>query len=182
MISDTIPAETVNDKMCLTEIEMERLIDVYGDHLLRLCTLYLKDKALAEDALQDTFIQAWKKYGSFQGKSSEGTWLTRIAINVCKNYLRSPWNAKTDLIDLTELTGQGKNEYEQVDNHIDVMNAVLKLKEKYRIVILLYYYEELSVKEIASILSKKESTVLTHLKRGRENLKRMLEPCTPFRK
>ena len=57
MISETIPAETDNEKMCLTEIEMERLIDVYGDHLLRLCTLYLKDTFLAEDALQDTFIK-----------------------------------------------------------------------------------------------------------------------------
>ena len=175
MISDTIPAETVNDKMCLTEIEMERLIDDYGDHLLRLCTLYLKDTSLAEDALQDTFIRAWKKYGSFQGKSSERTWLTSIAINVCKNYLRNTWNSKTDFKDLTELVRHGKNEFEQVDNQIDVMNAVLELKEKYRIVILLYYYEELSVKEIASVLSKKESTILTHLKRAREQLHVLLE-------
>lgn len=176
MISETIPAETDNEKMCLTEIEMERLIDVYGDHLLRLCTLYLKDTFLAEDALQDTFIQVWKKYGSFQGRSSERTWLTRIAINVCKNYLRSPWKARTDVKDLTEFAGPGRNEFEQVDSHIDVMNAVLALKEKYRIVILLYYYEEYSVKEIADILSKKEGTVLTRLRRGRDSLHQLLEP------
>lgn len=176
MVSDTITAETVTDKPCLTEIEMERLIDEYGDHLLRLCTLYLKDTSLAEDALQDTFIRVWKKWGSFQGKSSEKTWLTSIAINVCKNHLRSPWNSKTDLKDLTEFARHGKNEFEQIDEQIDVMNAVLELKEKYRIVILLYYYEELSVKEIASVLSKKESTILTRLKRAREQLHGLIRP------
>jgi len=63
-----------------------------------------------------------------------------------------------------------KNEYEHVNKQIDVMNAILKLKEKYRIVILLFYYDELSVKEMAAVLAEKEATVLTRLKRAREKL------------
>lgn len=176
MISEPVPAETSKTKKCLTEMDMERLIDVHGNHLLRLCTLYLKDTALAEDALQDTYIRAWEKYNSFQGKSSERTWLTSIAVNVCKNYLRSPWNRQTDRIEIGDLMGQGSNEFEHIDNRIDVMNAVLRLKEKYRIVILLYYYEELSAKEIGAVLSCKEGTVLTRLKRAREQLSGLLAP------
>ena len=68
-----------------------RLLDDWGDRLLRLCTLYLKDAHLAEDAVQETLIKAWRNADKFRGEGSELTWITRIAINVCKSYLRSPW-------------------------------------------------------------------------------------------
>ena len=63
---------------------LERLMNTYGDELLRMCFLYLKDYQLAEDAVQDTFLKAMKSYQFFQHQSSEKTWLTRIAINCCK--------------------------------------------------------------------------------------------------
>ena len=77
---------------------MERLIIEYGDAVLRMCFLYLKDYHLAEDAAQETFIKAMKHYDSFNRKSSEKTWLTRIAIN-CRRLdainhcitLKLPW-------------------------------------------------------------------------------------------
>lgn len=169
-VSKPIYMEISNEKESLTEIDMERWMSDYGNHLLRLCTLYLKDKTLAEDAVQDTYIRAWEHRSSFEGRSSEKTWLTKIAVNVCKNMLRSPWNRRVEVKDFEELAGISKNEYEQVNKQIDVMNAILKLKEKYRIVILLYYYDELSVKEMAAVLAEKEATVLTRLKRAREKL------------
>lgn len=159
----------------MTKMDMERWMNDYGDHLLRLCTLYLKDRALAEDALQDTFIRAWEKYDSFENRASEKTWITKIAMNVCKNMLRSPWNRRVELNDFEELAGIARNEYEQVNKKIDVMNAILKLKDKYRAVILLYYYDELSVKEIAEVLSQKEATILTRLKRAKEQLGELLD-------
>ncbi len=151
-------------------MDMERWINQYSDYLLRLCVLYLRDRALAEDALQDTYIRAWEHQDSFEEGTNEKAWLVRIAVNVCKNMLRSPWNRWVEAENFEELVGVSRNEYEQVNKQIDVMNAVLKLKEKYRIVILLYYYEELSVKEISDIIDEKESTVLTRLKRAREKL------------
>lgn len=169
-VSDEFCQETCSGRQCMTEEKMEALIELYGTHLLRLCTLYLKDVALAEDALQDTFIKAWEKYDTFQGRASEQTWLTSIAVNVCKNYLRSPWNRRVNVSDLTQLLGQTEDAFSRTDDHLDVMNAVLALKERYRVVILLYYYEELSVKEIAQMLSCKEATVMTRLKRAREYL------------
>ncbi len=174
MMSKPVQLEIAKENISLTEMDMERWISKYGDHLLRLCTLYLKDITSAEDAVQETFIRAWQHYDSFEARASEKTWLTRIAVNICKNMLRSPWNRKTEVDDFESLAGITSNEYEQVNKQIDVMNAVLKLKDKYRIVILLYYYEELSVKEISAVISEKEGTVLTRLKRGREKLGELL--------
>ena len=71
-----------------------RLLDDWGDQLLRLCTLYLKDVHLAEDTVQETMLKAWRSAGQFHGGGSETTWITRIAINVCKSYLRSPWKRR----------------------------------------------------------------------------------------
>ena len=155
--------------------DIEQMVEEHGDFLLRFCTLYLKDKMLAEDALQDTFIRAWKKQDTYRGEASCRTWLTKIALNVCRNYLRSPWSRRIEVTDFWELTEGRDGGYGQVDSRLDVMNAILQLKEKYRVVILLHYYEELSVKEIASIMGKKEATVLTQLKRGRECLHKLLQ-------
>lgn len=174
MESETLMKQKSETKEVMSETKMEQLIHDYGNDLLRLCTLYLKDRYLAEDALQEVYIRVWKKYASFNGQSQEKTWMTRIAINVCKNYMRSPWHIRTDIEEISELIGKEVNEYQQVDNRIDLMKEILKLKEKYRVMILLYYYQELSVKEISFVLKRKESTVLTHLRRAREQLKKYL--------
>jgi len=71
-------------------LEMDRLLEQYGDSLLRLCFLYLKDRYLAEDAVHDTLIKAYEGYAKFRGDSSEKTWLTSIAVNVyslTRNYV-----------------------------------------------------------------------------------------------
>ena len=73
------------------EQEIERLMDTYGDAVFRMCFLYLKDYHLAEDAAQETFIKAMHSYGSFRAEAAEKTWLTKIAINCCKNIMRSNW-------------------------------------------------------------------------------------------
>lgn len=174
MESEALMEQKFETKAVMNEAKMEQLIHDYGNNLLRLCTLYLKDRYLAEDALQEVYIRVWKKYSLFEGQSQEKTWMTRIAINVCKNYMRSPWHIKTEIQEISELIGKEVNEYQQIDNKIDLMKGILKLKEKYRVMILLYYYQELSVKEIAFVLKRKESTVLTHLKRAREQLKKYL--------
>ena len=81
------------------EQHLERLMNEYGDAIFRMCYLYLKDYHLAEDATQDTFINAMKSYDTFQNKSTEKTWITRIAINCCKNIIRTQWfrNARNNL-------------------------------------------------------------------------------------
>ncbi len=73
-----------------------QLVETHGDSLLRMCCLYLNDRHLEEDAVQDTFVKAYRSLARFRGDCSEKTWLMRIAINTCKNYRRSPWHRWVD--------------------------------------------------------------------------------------
>ena len=74
------------------EERIRQMIQTYEKDLLRLCRVYVKDAATAEDAVQETFVKAYRSLNRFRGESCEKTWLIRIAINVCKGYLRSPWH------------------------------------------------------------------------------------------
>ncbi len=159
----------------INEEKLTQLINDYGNDILRLCTLYLKDRYLAEDALQETFIKVWKKYDTFNGKANEKTWITRIAINVCKNYLRTSWVQNTQCMDILDIARTSPSQCQHLEESVDLINAILELNDKYRKVLLLYYYEEFSVKEISNILDIKQSTVMSLLKRGREQLRRKLE-------
>ena len=169
------------ERTALTEDGMELLIRRYGDSLLRLCTLYLRDPYLAEDAVQDTYLKVWRHYQGFQGRATEKTWIIRIAINTCKSYLASSWRQRVETTEVTRVLEEGlqnssgnQDAYEKLNNTMDLMKEIMELKDKYRLAILLYYYQELPVPEIAKIMGRQESTVFTLLKRGREQLKKKL--------
>lgn len=164
----------MNEEETLTDVEMQRLIDKYGNDILRLCTLYLKDRHLAEDALQETYIKVWQKYYTYKNQAEEKTWITRIAINVCKNYLRTAWFKRTETMDIIEISQNSGNSYKSVDESVDLMHAIQGLKDKYRAVLLLYYYQEFTVKEIADTMGMNQSTVLSLMRRGRNQLKQKL--------
>lgn len=179
--SMALGAEEVLERETLTEDRMELLIRSYGDSLLRLCTLYLRDPYLAEDALQDTYLKVWKHYHSFEGRAAEKTWITRIAINTCKSYLAAPWRQRVDTTDVTRILEEGiragsqdTDAYEKLSNTIDLMNEIMKLKDPYRLAILLYYYQEMPVPEIAKVMNRRENTVFSLLRRGREQLEKKL--------
>lgn len=149
-----------------------QLVDDYGDELLRLCTLYLRDVQLAEDAVQEVFFSAYRHLHQFRGESGIRTWLTRIAINTCKNLSRGRTAHPVCSLDgLIETLSE-----EEPDLRDDtVLRAVLSLRPKYREVILLFYYRELRIREIASILRLPQSTVSVRLKRAREALRPKLK-------
>ena len=156
------------------EQEIERLMDTYGDAVFRMCFLYLKDYHLAEDAAQETFIKAMHSYGSFRAEAAEKTWLTKIAINCCKNIMRSNW-FRLSTNELKEDTAaQGRDILEQLNEYDSMAGAILKLNGGDRQMILLYYYQELSMKEIAIIIGKSENTVIQRVNRARRRLKKIL--------
>lgn len=156
------------------EQAVQRLMAAYGDELLRLCFMYLSDWQLAEDALQETFLKVFRKYETFAGRSSEKTWLVRIAVNVCKDYLRGNWLRRVDCYGaLSEVPFTGDCTQQSKDEAI--LLTVLGLPVKYREVILLYYYWGLETTEIAALLRRPASTISTRLRRGRAILKNFLE-------
>lgn len=151
--------------------DIHRIVEEYGDSLLRMCFLYLKDIRLAEDAVQDTLIKVYSRYSQFEGKASEKTWVMRIAINVCKNYLRSSWWRRIDASAVLEnIPGENK----EVEDDALIYH-IMKLSSKYKEVILLYYYQDMKIREMAEVLQIPESTVATRLTRAREKLKTHLK-------
>ena len=154
------------------EEEISRMIQTYEKDLLRLCCMYLKDSSMAEDAVQETFFKAYKNLHSFRGESSEKTWLIRIAVNVCRDMLRTSWFRRLDRRVTPEdlpLT---------CDPNLPdptLAQALMALPLPQREVILLRYYQGLSPSETAQALNVNINTVKTRLARGKKHLKEKLE-------
>ncbi len=152
--------------------DLARMMEEYGNSLLRLCFMYLKDMHLAEDAVQDTFYKVYKNYHMFDGGNGEKTWINRIAINVCKDMLRSAWNRRVNVVE--ELNSIPDTEGIPDPQDETLLNAVMNLKPKYKEVILLFYYQDMKITDIATALNAPESTISVRLRRAREMLKKQL--------
>lgn len=157
-----------------SDLLLEKLMSEYGDMVLKICYLYLKDYHLAEDAVQETFLKVLKSYDTFLGNSSERTWITRIAINCCKNIRRTRWfqYCRNELTDISHTDGQDVSE--EVVEKSAVLSAVFKLQASDREIIFLYYYEELKVEEIAKIIDKSKNATIQRLYRARKRLEKYL--------
>ena len=157
----------------LREEKLYQMIDKYEKDLIRMCCAYLRDISMAEDAVQETFLKAYKGLDSFKGNSSEKTWLIRIAINVCNDMRRNSWFRFIDQkIDVERLQIP---KWEQNDVSISLMMEIMRLPRKYMEAILLYYYEDMKVAEIAEMLGISDTVISRRLKKAREMLKGMLE-------
>ena len=160
--------ETVKVPDSRPEETLERLIQENEVSLKRLCYLYLHDEAMAEDAVQETFLKVYRSLKDFRGEAGEKTWLTRIAINTCKDMLRSGWFRHMD----RRVTAETLPARQEADPyHREVAAAVMNLPRKLREVILLYYYSGLNTLEIAETLKISQPAVTGRLKRARERLK-----------
>lgn len=164
------------------EQAIESIMETYGDEIKRLVYTYMKNSADTDDVTQEIFVTIYQKIQTFQGKSSLRSWIYTIAINKCKDYLRS-WQARNKrlrekLIQSSYTTRA--NETNPEDETISksesnqLFHHVMNLPIKYREVIILFYFKELSTKEIADMLHVKEATIRTRLKRSREKLKKCL--------
>ena len=161
------------DPDSMRDQKIEELIRLYQVPLLRLCYVQLQDKALAEDAVQETFLKACKGLGAFRGESSEKTWLTRIAVNVCRDYQRGSWFKHTDRSMTPDMLQIGEVQPDTED--MDLSLAVMKLPRKLREAVLLYYYQDMGTEEMAKSLGITQSTVSYRLQKGREKLRKLLE-------
>jgi RNA polymerase sigma-70 factor (ECF subfamily) len=150
---------------------VEETVTRNEDKMFRAALAIMGGKTDAEDILQDVFIKLIEKQPSFESPEHETAWLIKVTVNLCKSRLRSHWWKKTvPLLDTYPA---------QTDDQQGMMQSVLALPSKYRIVIHLFYYEGYRTKEIAEITGQKESTVREQLTRARRLLKDFLEGERP---
>lgn len=129
---------------------------------------YLQSKDDAEDVLQNTFLKLWNSNKDFESDEHIDKWLTKVCINDCKNVFSLPFRKHKSLEDEYDLSTFDKY------FNIDLYNAILSLNKKERLVVMLFYYDDLPIKEISALAGIKESTVKSLLKRSREKLKQRL--------
>lgn len=161
------------------EEKIQSVMKKYGNDVLRTAYYYVKDYQIAEDIFQEVFLKAYKGFSDFKGRSSEKTWLISITINTCKDFLKSSYHQKVvpmfDFMEDTVHTDGNLNNIDKEEERQIVRKALMSLPEPYREILILVYFQEFSVKEAAAAMKIKENTAKSHLKRGREKLKQILE-------
>lgn len=162
---------------------LEWLMEYYGNDIMRTSALLLKDYHLAEDVSQEVFITAFQKINQYRGDGSLRGWLLQVTVNRCRSKMRlASWKRLL----FREAPGVEITAGAYMNNHRDAGSdswaLTLSLREtieamplKYREVIVLYYYQELTIIEIAHVLGEPESTIKSKLVRGRNLLRQQLE-------
>ncbi|WDV45744.1 sigma-70 family RNA polymerase sigma factor [Clostridiaceae bacterium M8S5] len=154
--------DSFNEEDCL-----ESIIKTYSNMVYRLAFSQTRNKSNAEDIYQEVFIRYIRKKPQFETEEHCKAWLIRVTINCCKKLWASSWRKKTIPLD-ESIVFETK---EETNLHYELQ----KLPIKYRAVIHLFYYEDLSVESISRILNKKQSTIRTQLTRARYKLKEIIK-------
>ena len=157
----------------ILEDEFIALVEAHQTSLLRMCYMVLRDREAAQDAVQETFLKAYRALGQFRGQSSGRTWLVTIAMNTCRDMRRSAWLRYIDRRVTPEDLPEAVSPPTEDDRELTL--RVMQLPDKLREVIVLYYYQDMNSVEIARSLGLPQSTVATRLKRAREKLREVLE-------
>lgn len=150
----------MHDSSSNTARQVEQMIKQYGDMLFRLCLVMLKNKSDAEDAVQETVLKYMLKAPHFENAEHEKAWLIRVAANKCLDIHRSRKRHPQTTVD--ELQG-----FVSAPESCGIIEALMTIPEKFRIVMLLYYVEEYSIKEIARMIDRSDSAVKMRLSKGR---------------
>ena len=153
--------------------KLRELVSAYQAELLRFCYVRLQDRMQAEDAVQETFLKVYNALPDYRDDGHEKAWVYRIALNVCRDMLRSGWFRRINRHVTPELLPDESSPPD--DDEISLSMAIHHLPDKSREVILLYYYQNFNVNEIASILGIRQPSVSERLKRARKQLKDMLK-------
>lgn len=158
---------------------LEEVMEEHGEYCLRVAYLYVKDWAIAEEIVQDVFFAYYRQRDRSEQRSSLKTYLVKITVHKSHDYLRSWKNKRHELFEKIHI-GANKRTPEMTllakDEQNTLTIALFALPITFREVIILYYYQELKVREIADILLCAENTVKTRLHRARKMLQSKLNP------
>ena len=160
----------------MTDEQFTPLAERYMDTVFRVAYSYLRCRDDAAAVPQDVLIQLYKEDKAFESDAHVKNWLIRVTVNRCKNVLRAPWHKAEDIADYeNSLTFEAPECRELFD-------AVMSLDRRYRLPVLLYYYEGYRQREIAALLGVPEETVRTRLSRARDKLKHILSEVPQYLK
>ena len=151
--------------------DIDDAVRQYADMVYRLAILNTSNEYEAEDAFQEVFLKLFRHKDSIQSEEHLKAWLIRVTVNQCKSMATSAWNRRNVSLEVVAEAAAPQNE----EDYSEVYDAVKSLPDKYREVIHLFYYEQLSISQIANVLNRNEATVKTHLARGRSLLKEKLK-------
>jgi len=167
-----------NDLQINKDVLLYQLMRKYGSELKRIAYLYVNDKVECEDIIQEVFISCYQNLDQFRNEASYKTWLIRITINKCKDY-RKRWSIKNLIfkpgINPLNTSQSTEEEYIQQQNSDEIVEQIASLSGKYKEVLILYYYQEMNMKEISDVLNISVNTVKSRLLRGKDALKRKIE-------
>ena len=144
--------------------KLEYLLAQYSNRLFRLCLFILKNEADAEDVIQETFIKYLQKSPIFTDTEHEKAWLFKVASNTCLDLLRYQQRHPQEELDVAQYMPTKPE-------NMELLESLLELPEKYRLVLILYYVEGYRINEIAEIIKKSPSAVKMRLQKGRTLLK-----------
>jgi RNA polymerase sigma-70 factor, ECF subfamily len=180
---DLVPKEQFTEKIDPAWNNKEKLnylMDQYGDMVIRLAYTYVRSEQAAEDIAQEVFLKCYEKLKDFRGDSSYKTWLYKITVNKCKDYKKA-WTFRNIFVTDVISTFQ-KNSNDSIDQELFIKETkheisinVLSLPVKYREIIILYYYEHLSLSEISHLLHININTIKSRLSRGKKMLEKPLK-------
>lgn len=145
----------------------EELARRYGPAVFRLAYARTGSRTDAEDVMQEVFLRLLRARPTFSDEEHAKAWLLRVAANCANDLFRAPWRKREEPL------SEGMPAPQEPE-HGGVVEAVLALPPKYRAAVHLYYYEELSVEEIAAILGKRPGTIKSRLYRARTQMRRFL--------
>lgn len=155
------------------EEKLENMVRLYQLPLLRLCYAYLRDQEQAKDAVQETFIKAYRNLDQFRQTASEKTWLCRIAINVCKDMRRSNWFRFVDRSITLDMLPETAAPVEPEEKRLTL--EIIRLPDKLKEAALLCWLQGMTYAEAAETLGISHQAVSGRLERARKKLRIALE-------
>ena len=159
--------------MCqFTDEKFEEMVNKYHDILSSIAYTYMHDKYYVEDIIQDSFFKLYKARKRFENEDHIKNWLIRVTINGCIDALRH----KTEEVFVGEeyLNNLSDNPDVDKDNNDDIYDCICSLKDSYKTIVILYYYNDYSIKDIANVLKISETNASSRLARARAKLKEII--------
>ena len=153
------------------EFDIDAAVRRYADMVYRLARVNCKNESTADDVFQEVFLKLLRYQDSIKSEEHLKAWLITVTLNQCKSMFMSTWNKRKVSID--EIVEPAIED--QKEDYSELYEAVRELPQKYREVIHLFYFEQMSIREIAGILNRQEGTIKTQLNRGRQMLSEKLK-------